>query len=250
MYYSPICFETYIQQSLFDHREKAEPCNSIITRSNKYNQRIIKNIITNRWIGYVRALLLKVVGSLIIAPLFKIKIKKVNPPCNNSNPVIYVANHESHLDAPAILASLPFRVRSKVAVAAAEDHFFKSWIKFLLITLNVNIFPITRRGYCRKNLDQIFSLIKGGQSILIFPEGSRSRNGKMSSFKKGIGYIVKEMDVSVVPVKIDNSYEIFPYKCMLPQKGEVTVKFGNEMNFKDKSIYDILDKLEKSIKEL
>lgn len=250
MYYNPIGIETYVQRSLFDPRGKAGSYNSIITRSNNHSQWIIEKIITDRWISYVRSLFLKIIGNLVLAPIFRITIRSYNAPGNKYNPVIYVANHESHLDAPSVLLSLPFHVRSKVAVAAAEDHFFKSWIKFLLISLNVNIFPITRRGYCRKNINHIISLLKGNYSILIFPEGTRTRNGKMNAFKKGIGYIIKELNVSVIPVKIENSYKILPYKCLFPKKGEITVTFGNEMNFKDKSVSEIINKLEKSVKDL
>lgn len=250
MYYNTISFEAYIQKYLFNQRYKIDYRESIISKSGRFRKLILKEIISNRAIGYARSLLLKIIGLLLISPLFGIKVKKTKTLKSKNKPVIYIANHESHLDAPAILSSLPFSIRSRIAVAAAEDHFFKTWIQFLLITTAVNIFPLTRRGYCRKNLEQMLSLLKSGQSILIFPEGSRTRSGKMNSFKKGVGYIIKEMNVSVIPIKVENSYEILPYRCKLPKKGEVLVKFGDEITFNDENICEITSILENSVKKL
>ena len=98
-------------------------------------------------------------------------------------PVLIVANHGSHLDAPLVLSALPPRIRRTVAVAAAKDYFFASGQRALLAQVFLGAFPLARTGPILPSLEQCGRLVDRGRSILIFPEGTRSIDGSVGPFK-------------------------------------------------------------------
>jgi long-chain acyl-CoA synthetase len=119
-------------------------------------------------------------------------------------PVVFAANHQSHFDVPVILAALPGHLRARVAPAMAKEffkaHFFPagySWRERLSNSLNYylaafffNAFPLPQReAGARQTLQYIGELAGQGWSVLIFPEGQRSRSGEMKPFRGGIGMI-------------------------------------------------------------
>src|SRR5204862_7028063 len=99
-------------------------------------------------------------------------------------PSIFVANHSSHLDAPLILAALPLHLRLQLRVAAAADYFFaKPWLA-AFVTVLLNAFPITRKGAgCVNSLATSVELLRQGDSVLLFPEGTRSKEGPLQPLK-------------------------------------------------------------------
>lgn len=241
-----INFESFIQQVLFEESNKRKD----VLGSGQHGEALIQYIVDNEIIGYFRSIVFLIIGKIFIGLIFGIKIRKLKKNRKNETPVIYVANHESHLDAPLILSTLSFKERANVAVAAAKDHFFKNWIQFFAISSSVNIFPLSRSGYCRNNFRTISRLIDDGKSILIFPEGTRSRNGKMSSFKKGVAKIIKDLNVPVVPIKIENTFKLLPYDKKIPKKGDVKIKFGDLLYLQNESSEKITGVLEETIKKL
>lgn len=245
MSYGILKFETFIQNVLFEKNDRAD-----VLGSGQHGEAVVRYIVNNEFIGVVRSILLLIFGKLIISHLCGVKVKKIEKNEDIEMPVIYIANHESHLDAPLILSGLSIKERANVAVAAAKDHFFKNWIQFFTISSTVNIFPISRSGYCRNNFRIMSELISNGKSILIFPEGTRSRNGEMNSFKKGVAKIIKDLNVPVVPVKIENTFKLLPYNKKIPAKGKVNLKFGDLLIFKSESSEDITRTLEEKIKNM
>lgn len=250
MFYNNTSSEIFLQELLFEYKNKPVNKNSITSNLDKFTLRIIKKIIYSPVTGLIRIFLLRIFNLFIIKLLFGIKVKSIKKSHKSKHPVIYVANHQSHLDAPAIALSLNYSDQKKIAVAAADDYFFKSWKQYLLITSILNIFPFYRRGLYKRNFDSIKNLINDGFSILIFPEGTRTRNGEMNTFKKGVGHIVKEMNIPVVPVKIENAYNLYPYNKKIPNRGEVDVKFGTEISFNEENITEIAEILENAVKKL
>jgi 1-acyl-sn-glycerol-3-phosphate acyltransferase len=87
---------------------------------------------------------------------------------------------------------------------------------------------------------------------MIFPEGKLSLDGNMNEFKSGVGLLVKEMDVLVVPAKIHGLYEIMNHCSRWPQKkGEVTLRFGDPISFSPEATYDeITQRLEHEVRFL
>src|SRR5262249_3184081 len=110
-------------------------------------------------------------------------------------PAIFIANHTSNLDTPAILAAMPAKWRRRVAVAAAADYWFApdqgltGRLAGPLAALLYNAFPFSRTDAVEASLRYLGELVDDGWSILLYPEGGRSDTGQMCPFKKGIGLI-------------------------------------------------------------
>ncbi len=145
-------------------------------------------------------------------------------------PYIFVANHSSHLDAPLILAALPLHLRLQLRVAAAADYFFaRPWLAGL-VTVLLNAFPIARKGAgCANSLATAGQLLRQGYSVLLFPEGTRSKDGRLQPFKSGAARLALAEKVSIVPIWIEGAYTAFPKGAKLPRRHKVMVRFGMPM---------------------
>jgi len=174
-------------------------------------------------------------------------------------PVIFVANHESHLDTPALLMSLPFSFCTKIAPAAWEEYFFAEhkewWMKFWQVftynftTLFFNVFMFPQTKGFRKALRYAGELIDENWNLLVFPEGARS-TGKMLPFKEGIGFLAKEMHVQIVPVRLRGLSAVLPSKKWWPTPGNLTVTIAKPLQFTTESIVDITKKVEDAVRRL
>ena len=156
-------------------------------------------------------------------------------------PVIFAANHQSHLDTPAILWALPGRWRYRVAVAMAKEffkaHFFPeqftrgqrltNGLNYYLSSLFFNAFPLPQReAGARQTLRYIGDLVTDGWSVLIFPEGKRTEAGEINSFRPGIGMIGAKLQVPVVPVRLEGLDKVLHQKARMATPGPVRVAFG------------------------
>lgn len=180
-------------------------------------------------------------------------------------PFLLVANHVSHLDAAVLTLALPWSVRRRLAVAAAAD-IFEEWDSrgaslkerlmrksaTLLAVTGLNIFPFQRYAGIRKSLEYTGRLIDRGWSVMIFPEGRLSHNGTVQEFRSGVGLLVTEMGIPVVPAKVQGLFEIMDYRYTWPQKkGDVTIRFGDPILFSPETSGDeIARRLEHEVRFL
>jgi 1-acyl-sn-glycerol-3-phosphate acyltransferase len=141
-------------------------------------------------------------------------------------PVVFAANHHSHIDTPLMLTSLPTRYRRKVVVGAAADYFFGSQLQSAYSALVIGAIPIERTKVGRKSADLARGLIEDGWSLLIFPEGGRSPDGWGQPFKGGAAYIAMRCGVPVVPVHIEGSGRVLRKGKNRPHRADTTVTFG------------------------
>jgi long-chain acyl-CoA synthetase len=156
-------------------------------------------------------------------------------------PVIFAANHQSHMDTPVILAALPPRLRYRVAPAMAKEffkpHFFPdqygraAWftnsLNYFLAALFFNAFPLPQReAGARQTLRYIGDVLGDGFSVLIFPEGERSETGHIKPFRPGVGMIASRLEVPVVPVRIDGVDRVLHPSWKMARPGRVRVAFG------------------------
>jgi 1-acyl-sn-glycerol-3-phosphate acyltransferase len=141
-------------------------------------------------------------------------------------PVLFVANHTSHLDTPLILCSLPSAWRRRTAVAAAADYFFDTWWRASGSAMVFNTFPIERRGGALSQTPG--DLLAEGWNVVVFPEGTRSVDGWAGRFKLGAAWLAVEHGVPVVPVGIRGSFAAMPRGRGWPRPGRlpVRVRFG------------------------
>jgi 1-acyl-sn-glycerol-3-phosphate acyltransferase len=144
-------------------------------------------------------------------------------------PVIFAANHASHLDTPLVLLSLPDEWRRKTAVAAAADYFFDTWWRAVGSSLIFNTFPIDRRGGTMATTPG--EVLADGWSLVIFPEGTRSQDGWMGNFRMGAAFLALEHGVPVVPVAHRGTFAAMPRGQNWPSKGrrQLTIRFGEPL---------------------
>lgn len=124
-------------------------------------------------------------------------------------PVIFAANHASHLDAPLLLTSVPERFRRRMVVAGAADYFFDRRVKGVISALALGAVPIERTSVSRRSLHSLEELIADNWSVVIFPEGGRTPDGWGREFKAGAAYLATKVGVPVVPVHIQGSRRVW-----------------------------------------
>jgi 1-acyl-sn-glycerol-3-phosphate acyltransferase len=140
-------------------------------------------------------------------------------------PAVFVANHQSHFDAPVCLAALGGRIRRRLVVAAAADYFYSNAVKGTAASLALGTVPFVRQGGgSRESLQMLKDLAKSGWSVLIFPSGTRGTGA--SGFKKGFAYIAVDAQVPVVPMYLHGLDQVMPKGSFLPLPGGVVIGIG------------------------
>ena len=170
-----------------------------------------------------------------------------------SGAYLIAANHSSHLDAAAIIASLGVvlgvREAGKLHVLGARDYFFNRAFKGWALSALLNLVPVEREETSLAGLRMVKSILAEGEPVLIFPEGTRSRTGRIQEFKPGIGLIAAESDVPIVPVYIQGAYQAMPPGAVFPYPHPIEVSFGPaiDVNTPDSSAQGSRDELYRRI---
>lgn len=146
-------------------------------------------------------------------------------------PVMFVANHTSHLDASLIMTTLPRKWRDKTATAAAKDYFFDVWWRSVFTALVYAGFPVERGGGERAT-HKAKELIRDGWNIVVFPEGTRSPDGWVQRFRHGAARLALDMDMRVVPIAIVGAYAAMPRGRRWPKPGRppIRVYYGRPLD--------------------
>ncbi len=159
---------------------------------------------------------------------------------------ILIANHASHLDAPSIYAALPKQARRRMVAAAAKDYFFNSNAKLrhVLLAANLRVFPLERTTDPRDYFTVIAEMLDRGDSVLIFPEGTRSRTGALGTFHPSVGKLIQELSAPVIPIQIEGTHALWPPNETVPKRGKLKVRFHAPRSFSKRlSPYEICDRL-------
>jgi 1-acyl-sn-glycerol-3-phosphate acyltransferase len=141
-------------------------------------------------------------------------------------PVVFAANHASHLDTFLVLTSIPERFRKRTVVAAGADYFFDKRWKATLSALMISAVPIERQRVSRKTADQLLELLRKNWNVVIFPEGSRSTDGFAGEFKPGAAFLAVRRGCPVVPIHLEGTDRVLPKGANRPSRDETTVTFG------------------------
>ncbi|HKI73558.1 MAG TPA: lysophospholipid acyltransferase family protein, partial [Pseudomonadales bacterium] len=131
-----------------------------------------------------------------------------------NGPVIFIANHQSHMDTPVIVESLPDRIRDNLFFGAAADRWFVKGKKKLILqpwyqSLAMGNFPIVRGGGS-KTLDYARWLLGEGANVCIFPEGTRATSSELGQFRHGVTILARAARVPVVPIVLKGLREMRP----------------------------------------
>jgi long-chain acyl-CoA synthetase len=181
-------------------------------------------------------------------------------------PVLVVASHQTYLDPSYVLEALPGRLRRRLAVAmdgerlalmrkpAASRGFFAGLIdrvKYFLIVSIYNVFPLPRAAGFRKSFAFAGDLIDRGWSVLVFPEGELTHDGKIAPFRAGIGLLAARLKIPVVPMRLEGLYERRILDKSWAPPGSVRVTIGVPTQFDEgASAEEIAWELERRVAEL
>ena len=169
----------------------------------------------NRWITKF----LKVFLDVVIKVYFRIQRngrEKLDP-----KPKIYVSNHQSFID-PLILGSLLPKSILYNTIFLAIDWYFKKFPLKLLVS-NGNVILIDINKNIRKSVEEIVGYLKSGKNVLIFPEGARTKDGKVAEFKKVFAIISKELGVDVQCLGIKGGFEAYSRYMKFPKPKKIKV---------------------------
>ena len=172
-------------------------------------------------------------------------------------PVVLAANHMSHADTAAILGVLPGALRHRTAVAAALDVFggeANSVGKRALPTIvaaGFHAFAFDRHGPPMRSVRTSVQLIRKGWSLLLYPEGTRSRTGAVGSFKPGVGVLARFTGRPVIPVCVSGGRQVLPCGAFMPKPGRILVRFGAPMYYdRNETAAQFVARLEDEVRRL
>ena len=171
-------------------------------------------------------------------------------------PLVLVANHASHLDAIVLAAQLPAGLRARTHPIAAMDTFFDSTVHSVLAAATVNALPVERgRAGPHALADLRRRLIDDRCVFILFPEGTRSRDGSMGPFKPGVGMLLAGTDVRVIPCHLSGTFEALPPDRHFPRAGPIRLTIGQPMCFAEvsagrQSWNEIAGRLEAAVRQL
>jgi long-chain acyl-CoA synthetase len=165
-----------------------------------------------------------------------------------NGPVLVIANHIAFFDPAYVLEALPRRFRNKLAVAM-DGELLESMrnpppgtplpkaladrAAYWLIVSIYNVFPLPSRAGFRKSFAFAGDLVDRGWNVLVFPEGVRTRDGKLSPFRAGIGLLAARLRVPVVPVRFDGIFELKAAGKKWAHPGQIGVAIGPPVSFRE-----------------
>lgn len=141
---------------------------------------------------------------------------------------IYFANHQSHADLVMIWAALPKELRARTRAIAAKDYWTKTPFKQWLTTAVFNVIYVSRDRSAEEDpLEPLFEALDHGDSIILFPEGTRGNAEEPQPFKAGLyNLAVRFPNVELVPAWINNVQRVMPKGEVVPVPVLCSVTFG------------------------
>ena len=183
-----------------------------------------------------------------------------------SGPALFVANHISMVDPAMIMRALPIRFRHRLAVAMAgerlrairqgrdaRNRFLRLFdpIRYLLVVIVFNVFPLPQKSGFRRSFSYAGEAMDKGYSVLVFPEGRTTQDGRMNPFMSGTGLLAENLNVPVVPIKIEGLFNLKVERRYFSPPGTVTVTIGEPVVFeKGTDPAEITKRLEQAVREL
>jgi long-chain acyl-CoA synthetase len=161
-------------------------------------------------------------------------------------PLLIVSNHVGDVDPGFILTALPARFRHRLATAtggealealrspAPDRGLFARWYDRLRWTLGaslLNLFPLPREAGFRRSFAYAGEAVDRGYSVLVFPEGRHTTDGKMNSFRAGIGLLAANLGIPVLPMRIDGLFEVKHAGKRFAAPWTISVRMGEPVRF-------------------
>jgi 1-acyl-sn-glycerol-3-phosphate acyltransferase len=148
-----------------------------------------------------------------------------------AGPCVIVANHSSHADTAALIAALP--ARRCPAVAAAADYWFRGGPRSRVCRALCGAFPVRRSGGGSADLAAAACLLSAGRDVIVYPEGTRSRDGAIGEFHRGAARLAAAAGVPLVPAGISGTSALLPpgrgRAATRLRRATVSVTFGTPL---------------------
>jgi long-chain acyl-CoA synthetase len=161
-------------------------------------------------------------------------------------PVLITCNHVTYIDIGFVQYALTPRLRHKLAVGMWGELLWKMWrppndwnpfrrwawqAGYWLLVALFNVFPLPQQSGVRESFAYAGESVDHGYSVMVFPEGVRTPDGKRSPFQSGVGMLAARLDIPVVPMRIDGLYEMKIAGHKIARPGQLTVTVGQPMRF-------------------
>jgi len=210
----------------------------------------------------IRVLFIEAVMRPLVALIGKPEVR-MDPDEDINSPVLIVANHVTAYDVPLILYALPRKVRHRVAVAMAGEMLL-DWrkargqgnlflnivapVQYFLVTCLFNVFPLPQFGNFRKSFTHAGRAMDAGFSVLVFPEGRRTPDGRVHSFQAGAGILWNELRTQALPIYLGG---INMDKGKLVRSKRLSIQIGKLLPFRpDRPVPDATLILERAVRQL
>lgn len=169
---------------------------------------------------------------------------------------ILIANHASHLDTLCLQAIFPLRKLHRVFSAASATYFFCSLHRWAAAVIVANALPIHRRMHLRESLTDCRKLLAArGNVLILYPEGTRSTNGQMGSFRPGIGALVAGTAIPVIPCYLKGAGSALAKGRWFPRPFRIRLRIGEALTYpfiaSDRASHQFVARdLEQAVREL
>ena len=181
-------------------------------------------------------------------------------------PLLIISNHVADVDVGFIQTALPACLRHKLATAtggealerlrspASNRAWFKRIYDRVQWTLGVallNLFPLPRQSAFRKSFAYAGEAVDRGYSVLVFPEGKHTTDGKLCPFRSGVGLLANNLRIPILPMRIDGLFEVKNAGKKFAAPGKIRVRIGEPMRFAPESDpEEIARALQKAVEDL
>ena len=179
---------------------------------------------------------------ILTAPIFKfyLKLTKKGQEKISSEPRIYVLNHESFADAFALGHMFTYKQAKNIYFFAIKKHFEKPVRRFFADNGNIVLVDINKN--LKESLQIAAEVLKENKSLVIFPEGARTRDGEIHDFKKFFAILSKELNIPVTVMGIKGFYESMPFGSSFPKSGSVEIEVLGDIIPEKISVEEIVEK--------
>jgi 1-acyl-sn-glycerol-3-phosphate acyltransferase len=173
-----------------------------------------------------------------------------------TGPFVIVSNHTSHLDALVLASIIPWKLRDCTFPVAAGDTFFDAPTHTFFSAIALNAIPMWRKHAGKHALTEMRQrLIEQNCIFILFPEGTRSRDGKMKPFKAGVGMLVAGTQIPIVPCRLSGTFESLPPGRKLVRFKQISLLIGKPIifsdQFSDRSVWEsITSSAQRSVENL
>lgn len=178
---------------------------------------------------------------IFFAPILKfylgLKIKGIEK--LSKEPRIIICNHESFIDAFAVQRLFKGDMLKNTYYFAIKKHFDKAGLRFMANHGNIILMDINEN--LKESLQISAEVLKEGKNLVIFPEGARTRDGKLQDFKKFFGILSKELNIPVTVLGIDGAYESMPFGSIFPRPAKIKLEVLGEVNPSGFSVEEIVN---------